>query len=1008
MHPTPPQGTYELLVITVLVTAVLTVLFQKFTKFILHQVSRPFRWLWKTIYKWVAPRNPLSISFRTYRRHILRSNIARMEIPVGPALEVPLERAFAPLKLLSRTSSENTELFAYAADNRRFIVLGGAGTGKTTLMKSLIVSVLNETAHDQLKGIIPAFVVLRRLAARGHNIEEGVISSFDDHDFPGSDRFVRSAIDQGKMLIVLDGLDEVGVSRGSVVQQIRDFCERDDGRDNRNRLILTCRESSYRAEDLRDVIPDVVRVEPFANDHMRTFLSGWPLYRGRSAIKLYQLLQRDGQIRDICRNPLLLTILAGLYLESERFELPSSRERFYTASLDELLIRRPARRNIQQSFVAAEKQRILEGVALECIETPLVHGDPEEFDRDTLRLQAQEVLRRNFDVDELIRELAEVNGIIKQTRDQSYTFAHRTFQEFLAATELVRSRRTQDVLQDFSPRPELAQVLYFYCGLVRNIPQATDVVSSFAQSGDWQHAGKSLLYMTEPPDERLIRTVAEGLTEDIRTSSTPLANLETLTSLAQRPNVEFNPARACLSQVIDVLSRSNERGASSALASALSSSPDAALKVVPALLAQDSPEWRRAAVRLLRDIGTVEALDHLVQLLVGEPGPQKVEAARVLAGLLPRRADALRDRVHMLPLRAPEPNVWPLEKYFPGRVSLPIIETLETPTQTDNRAIKYAVRARTEGAETRFSKQWRNISRDVRLVTYRRGLGQALMGASVSIVILWFILLGLLTGKAYRRASVLIIRTSPVQVDQLPRFMFDDLREEASKVAFQIKKNAPPSKVWYRIPPWRWGYPELPERARQQYSQIDILSSSFQSLEPYRLSARLANLDELSPFVQHEQLAKLRDTAEYIRQHLPPTREKPYVVLTPSWRIIFVITILLTPFLVKRTTQVKGRLSQMSDILLLVRPRYPSRRAEYFGQLESLALVLTVGTQFLTGSLLLILGVPMIASACYLGGQVAYKIAWPWNPLLDSVEDVTSRAPSFIKPSSEEEASDED
>jgi hypothetical protein len=92
------------------------------------------------------------------------------------------------------------------------------------------------------------------------------------------------------MLIILDGLDEVGEARSDMNLAIQEFCEEDVQRNQPNRVIVTCREHSYQARDLRAVIPNEVRVEAFSSEHMRTFLSGWPRYNDRSPLRLYGLL----------------------------------------------------------------------------------------------------------------------------------------------------------------------------------------------------------------------------------------------------------------------------------------------------------------------------------------------------------------------------------------------------------------------------------------------------------------------------------------------------------------------------------------------------------------------------------------------------------------------------------------------------------------------------------------------------------------------------------------------
>jgi Cdc6-like AAA superfamily ATPase len=202
----PEQGTIALIVITACITSLVVGVFgKKLAEFVLELFLWPIRQIYDAIYRWVAPRNPLSISMRTYRRHVLRSNLTRMENPVGPSLDVPLEYAFAPLKLRSGTTQDAIDLFGYIAANRGCVILGGPGTGKTTLMKSLVTSILKKQCHNDLNDLIPVFVVLRNLAKNQQSVFDAIVSAFDQYHFPGADNFVRSSLDAGRMLIVLTG-----------------------------------------------------------------------------------------------------------------------------------------------------------------------------------------------------------------------------------------------------------------------------------------------------------------------------------------------------------------------------------------------------------------------------------------------------------------------------------------------------------------------------------------------------------------------------------------------------------------------------------------------------------------------------------------------------------------------------------------------------------------------------------------------------------------------------------
>jgi hypothetical protein len=791
----PEQGTIALIVITALITGLLVnVVGKRFTESLLELILSPFNALYEAVYRWIAPRNPFSISIHFYRRHVLRSNLARMENPVGPSLEVPLEHAFAPVKVRSNAAQESVDLFAYTAKIRRCMILGGQGTGKTTLMKSLVISVIRKMCHEDLNGLIPVFVVLRNLAKQQQTIQQAIVTALADHHFPGAENFVESSLDGGKLIIVLDGLDEVGANREFVADQILSFCRYDDQRQHQNRLLVTCREHSYKSLDLHDGIPEILQVEPFTNHHMRVFLEGWPAHRGRSAIALYGLIQGDPQIRDICRNPLLLTILTGLYLDTDEFQIPSSRELFYQNTADELLLRRPARRQIKQQFDVNEKRQILERVALDRLETVASAEDPEELTQESLRQKAQEVLRNDkFDFNALIKEIVEINGIIKPAHEDSYSFAHRTILEYFAAREALRSRETWKVVVSFGERAELIEVLYFYCGLLKNLPALATIVEAFAKQKRWLEASRSLLFMTEPPNGILVDKVTAQLHKMIVDGVEVNASLEALSSLANRRDSEFQVARELFAEAIDQLASRDEAGAST-LESAIATSPEIALKLIPSLLKHHSERWRAAGVQLLRDIGTAEALDKLVQLLRDEDPYVRRIAGSVLAGMIKTRNRELRHRAALLPERR-DTTVWPLDAYFPGKVAIPIAESLAPGGTSDCEAINHAIFAldsRGKGSNTAILKKWQRIPIDAALQDYRRRGGALLSSVASFISVIIIIVTIILSLFSYFSGRAILIQLSSPYVTTIDSRLISLIIEKAEIVKTKLKVHTRP------------------------------------------------------------------------------------------------------------------------------------------------------------------------------------------------------------------------
>ena len=348
-------------------------------------------------------------------------------------------------------------------------------------------------------------------------------------------------------------------------------------------------------------MPVVVRIEPFSNHHVRLFLAGWQEYKGRAPLNLYELIQQDKNIQDICRNRLLLTILTGLYLELDKFELQKSRERFYDEAVNELLVKRPERRSQEQTFSKDQKTTVLSLLSLDKLEKTDVGNDPEKLRRSEISDYARQVLGDKCDVVAYENELVQVNSIIKLVGDENFVYAHRTIQEYFAAREAQREREVDEVLWTFGAKQELAEVLYFYCGMLRNITQINKAVAFFAGREAYLEAGEVLLNVTEAPDTDLIARVTEGLYRSATSlelsSHIELRALELLAGLSVSTGPAFESARGLFSKILDIIVSERSRGQLGKLKSVLSRSTEAAERLIPVLVHEGPEDWRRAAAR---------------------------------------------------------------------------------------------------------------------------------------------------------------------------------------------------------------------------------------------------------------------------------------------------------------------------------------------------------------------------------------------------------------------------
>ncbi len=170
----------------------------------------------------------------------------------------------------------------------------------------------------------------------------------------------------------------------------------------------------------------------------------------------------------------------------------------------------------------------------------------------------------------LLNELTEVNGIIKPSGDNDFTCAHRTIQEYFAACEAHINCEKEDVLPEFSGRDDLIKVLYFYCGLIHNVKDASYILKE-------------------------------------------LIEFELLSSVSLKKGKAFDKIRTDFHECIDSIISTDTKV--SALESVLSTDPDTAMKLMPGFLKHSSVKWKKSAVKLLKNIDTDEALNRLLGLL---------------------------------------------------------------------------------------------------------------------------------------------------------------------------------------------------------------------------------------------------------------------------------------------------------------------------------------------------------------------------------------------------------
>lgn len=394
----------------------------------------------------------------------------------------------------------------------RLLILGKPGAGKTTFLKHLAIQCISGNLYVER---IPAFVTLKDFAeapeqpsllaylqqlfssyglASDLTVKTGGLQSL----LAWNENSVEQLLRGGRLLVLLDGLDEVRASDASrVLNQIRDFANQFA----QNQIVLTCRIAAreYTFEQFTEV-----EIADFDDDQITSFTHKW--FHSKDdffkAEQFTEKLKENPRIRELATNPLLLTLLCITFEESGSF--PQNRSELYQEGLDVLLKRWDINRNIEREQVYKQlslqrKEDLLSHIAFSTFE----RGDY-FFKQKAVEQQIGSYIRNlpsantspedlNLDSEAVLKSIEAQHGLLVERAWKIYSFSHLTFHEFFTARAIALSRQPQQAFQHLTQnltKKRWREVLLLTVGL---LPEADELLLMMKETVDQILAGDDKL-----------------------------------------------------------------------------------------------------------------------------------------------------------------------------------------------------------------------------------------------------------------------------------------------------------------------------------------------------------------------------------------------------------------------------------------------------------------------------------------------------------------------------------
>lgn len=599
-------------------------------------------------------------AIRKYRWAVIRK-FEELRVPFRPDRPLEMRRIYVPLKARSGRDTNQIDTWRAISEYGRLMIVGAPGSGKSMLVRHLAL-LLAENGLLEPTHIVPVVLDLNRLNDSELGLEQMLVQVFQFNDFPHADQFVDLSLKQGTLMLLFDGLDEVNSqSRAAVVKRIQDFL----AEFKETPAVITCRKAVYHQE-FADYVQATLEIDEFSDNQIWRFLEAWKddMPANKSIEQLIQTLRDRPRIMALARNPLLLTIIAYLYCDTE-VVLPQSRTEFYEQATDVLLQQWKQDRN---KFKLAQKRLVLQHLALFNQDRGAdATGDKKSIGFQTVLTEVKALMPQlnleEKDAQALVDEIVERSGLLLSIDGgERYQFAHLTLQEFFAASEL---RQTpEDLLNRFlKDSSTWRETVKLWCGLesdsttvVKRVYQ-TDPVTAFECLADAQKIDATVAdQIVAGFKARLAETGASG--DAIRSAFAAVAS-----DFRPRGRQVFEFLAAALGNTQDLsiksaageaLSLTNLPKAAQLLGGHLSQGAELRRSIVRMgdlsvdVLADASRSGSTEAVHDLRAIGTPRAAEALTSLLWSPSREVSVQAAWSLAALL--RRDSVEEALSTYPL----------------------------------------------------------------------------------------------------------------------------------------------------------------------------------------------------------------------------------------------------------------------------------------------------------------------------------------------------------------------